>query len=336
MEEIMDPQTQKLHAALGPLAGLFDDPDVHDIMVDAPDRVLVDRNNRLENAGVTFSSEQAIQELIAALVALEGGQIKPGETVIQIYFPDRGTRGVAVLPPTVLQGPTLVIRKSMMARGITWEKLVEFGSVTQEAVDFIKQAVAAHVNILIAGGTFSGKTTIANLVAELISPEERLVVVEDQHNYQIHHPRAVFLEACRAEGVTINDLIRTGSNMRPDWLIVGELQGAEAMQVVEVFGRGYSGMTTIHANSLEDALMRLEAMCLTANMGLRLTEIRGLVAGALCLLCYQKYLPNGKRRIMEIAELRGVENGQYVLDRLFRYDPEQDLLAATGAKASWV
>jgi pilus assembly protein CpaF len=331
----MDVQMDKLHAALGPLAGLYDDPEVMEIMVDGPERVLVERRNRLEDAGVTFSSPEAIHDLIVALAAVEGGQVKPGETVIQIYFPDRITRGVAVLPPTALQGPNLVIRKNRMINGVTWEKLVEYGSVSPEAIDFLRQAVAAHVNILIAGGTFSGKTTIANRVAELIPADERLVIVEKRHEYMMQHPRAVFLEACRAEGVSINDLILTGANMRPDWLIVGELEGAEAMQVVEVFGRGYSGMTILHASSLEDALMRLEAMCLTANLGLRLTEIRGLIAGAFRLLCYQKYLPSGKRRIMEIVELGGLENGQYVLERLFRYDPDQDKLLASGVKASW-
>ena len=180
--------------------------------------------------------------------------------------------------------------------------------------------------------------TLANRIAELIPAEERLVIVETDHELQIHHPHAVYMETTQSSGnpgISMPELIHTGTLMRPDWLIIGELTGPEAMQAIEVLGRGHSGMTTIHGNSLEDALMRLETMCLTANLGLGPIEIRNLIAAAIQLICYQKRLPNGKRKIIEIAELRGVENGQFILERIFRYDLSKDRLEATGTKPSW-
>jgi pilus assembly protein CpaF len=339
LEENMSTNSEKILAALGPLAELYADPAVLEILVDAPESVLVERGGRLVQADVRFESAQAIRALIDGLLALNEESVRPGETILPIRFPGGEARGMAVLPPTALQGPCLTIRKLMNIGWISWEQLIEWGSVTQAAVDCLRRAVLAPVNILVAGGTGSGKTTVANRVAEMISPEERLVIVENFHELQIRHPRAIYLEAngqpAGGAGVSMNELIATGAKMRPDWLIIGELHGPEAMRAVEVLGQGYSGMTTIHGNSLEDALARLEAMCLTANMGLGLLEIRGLIAAAVQLVCYQKHLPNGRRMIIEIAEMRGVENGQFVLERLFRYDAQQDSLDATGVKASW-
>ncbi len=331
----MSTSREQILKALGPLAELYADPRVLEIMVDAPDRVLVERQGRLEDAGATFESTDAIRDVIDSLLALNKETVGTGETVLQIHFPEGEARGVAILPPTALKGPYLVIRKLMNFGWISWEQLIEWGSITQEAFSFLQQAVKAPVNILVAGGTGSGKTTVANRIAELIPVEERLVIVEKQHEMQIRHLRAVYLEAAGQVGMSVRHLIDVGSMMRPDWLIIGELNGSEAMRAIEVLGRGYAGMTTIHANSLEDALARLEAMCLTANMGLGLAEIRNLIAAAIQLVCYQRRLSDGKRKITEIAEIRGVENGRFLIERLFRYDPEKERLEPTGCQPSW-
>ncbi|MBN1371181.1 MAG: CpaF family protein [Anaerolineaceae bacterium] len=329
-------QNQQILSALGPLAEIYNHPDVLEIMVDSPDQVLVERAGQLVDSGVKLASSAEILQLIDALLALTGEKADPGETILSIAFPASEARGMAVLPPTALQGPCLVIRKLMNSGALTWEKLIEYNSVTRELVDFLSQSVNAGVNILIAGGTGSGKTTVANRIAELIPPQARLVVAEASHELQIKHPRAVFLEANRQRGVTIHDLIHTASKIRPDWLICGEMLGSEAMLAVEKLGRGYSGMTTIHANSPEDALARLEAMCLTANIGLGLAEIRGLIAGAIRCITYQQRMPDGRRKVTEVAELLGLDNGRYVLNRLFRYNPEIDRLESTGTVASWI
>ena len=331
----MTTHTDNLLAALGPLAKLYQDPNVLEIMVDSPDKILVERGGHLEIAEVSFPSAEAILDVVHALLALENETLKPGESIVEIRFPGSEARGLAVLPPVALQGPCLVIRKLMNIGWISWEKLLEFGSITPEALDFLKQAVGAQVNILMAGGTGAGKTTVANRIGELINPEARLVIVEKIHELQIRHPRAVYLETAGQPNLSIQALIQTGAKMRPDWLILGELQGPEAMTALEVLSSGYSGMTTMHANSLEDALMRLEAMCLTASMGLGLVEIRNRIAAALQLVCYQKRLPDGKRKIVDIAEIRGVENGQLVFERIFHYNTETGRLEATGLRASW-
>jgi pilus assembly protein CpaF len=181
----------------------------------------------------------------------------------------------------------------------------------------------------------SGKTTVANRIAELIPPENRLVIVESLHELQINHPRALYLEAGSSPETSISDLILTGSIMRPDWLIIGELIGAEAMKAIEVMSHGHTALTTLHANSPEDALARLEAMCLMANLGLGLDEIRILIAAAIQLITFQRHMPDGSRKMLEIVELRGVENGRFVLERLFRFEADQGRLVSTGIKPGW-
>jgi pilus assembly protein CpaF len=318
--------------ALGRLAPLYADDDVTEIMVDTPLRILVEIKGQLEEAQVQFESVDEIHKIIDALAMLGGLSKMPDQTIFEFSFPGGEARALGVLPPTASGGPILVIRKLVRTSGVTWEKLIEWGSISAEVLEFLKQAIRVQVNILIAGGPGSGKTVLLNRVVELISPEERVVIVERAHEIQADHPRALYLESGGQGKVTIEDLILTTTKMRPDWVIIGELLGAEAMKVVEIFCRGHSGMTNIHAESVEDALARLEALCLTANLGLGLGEIRNLVSAAFHLVLYQRRLPDGRRKIMDVAELAGLEEGRYVLNHLFRYNPESDCLEATGLK----
>jgi len=327
--------TKKLETALGPLAPLYFDPDVAEIMVDTCNRTLVEKEGRLVDAGVHFDSPEAIKAMVEALLGLTGKQLNPEETIAHIPFPESQALSMAIFPPTAIQGPHLVIRKLMNTDWISWEKLLEWNSISKEAYEFLQKAMRAQVNVLVAGGVGGGKITMANRIAELIPPESRLVIVEDSHVLQIRHPRAVYLEAARTPNVSIRDLIRTGSLMRPDWLIIGELIGAEAMTAMEVMSRGHTALTTLHANNPEDALTRLEGMCLMANLGLGLDEIRVLIAASIQLITYQRHMPDGSRKMLEIVELRGVENGRFVLERLFRFDPQKGRLASTGIKPGW-
>lgn len=299
-------------------------------MVDSCDRTLFEKEGRLFDAGVKFNSPEAIKALVEALLGLSGKQLKPEETVVHIPFPESQGHAVAIFPPTAIQGPYLVIHKLMNTGWITWENLMEWNSISQEAYEFLQKTMHSQVNVLVVGGMGSGKTTVANRIAELIPPENRLVIVESLHEMQIRHPRVVYLEAGTTPETSISDLILTGSIMRPDWLIVGELVGAEAMKAVEVMSYGHTALTTLHANSPEDALARLEAMCLMANLGLGLDEIRVLIAASIQLITFQRHMPDGSRKILEIAELRGIENGRFVLERLFRFDPQKGRLASTG------
>jgi pilus assembly protein CpaF len=322
-----------LLTALGPLAPLYSDPAVLEIMVDTPERVLVERSGRLEDAGIRFESPEALRTVIDAALALGDVKLAPGQTIGDARL-SGAARMLAVLPPTAPQGPCLVIRK-LYPVTLTWDKVIELGFITRAALDLLQRALRAHVNVLIAGGAGSGKTTMANLLAEDIPPQERVVVVEAVHELQIRHPRAVFLEAAGPAKPTIQDLLIAAAKMRPDWMVIGELYGPEAMHAFQIISRGHSGMTTTHASSPADALARLEALCLMANLGLGLGEIRALIASAFGLVTFQQRLPDGRRRLMQIVELRGLENERYVLQPLFRYDPAKDTLEPTGARPMW-
>jgi pilus assembly protein CpaF len=320
--------------ALGPLAPLYEDPAVTEIMVDSAQKVSVERDGKLEDTTICFDPPETLRKLVEDVLALGGMTLEPGETVKDIRFPDNRTRAQVVLPPTALTGPYLVIRKTPYAM-MTWDLLFEYGAINQETYDLLQAAVLARANILVAGGTASGKTTIMNRLAELVPPNERVVVVEAMHEYQINHPRVVYLEA-NATGMSLNDLLDAATRMRPDRLVISELNSGEALHVLEICNRGHDGgLTTIHSNSTEDILTRLETLCLTANMGLGLIEIRTIIASALQMIVYQKLLPNGKRRIMEIVELRGLQDDRYILQPLMRYDPEKDATEPTGIKPSW-
>jgi pilus assembly protein CpaF len=322
-----------LLTALGPLAALYDDPAVLEIMVDAPERVLVERQGKLEDAGVRFASPEDLRKVIDAVLALAGVQFYPEQTIADARLAD-GTRVLVVLPPTAVEGPYVVMRK-LPAPVLTWDKLIEFGSINQEALDVLRSAVHTRQNMLIAGGTGSGKTTLMNMIAELVPADQRLVVIHGAYELHIRHSRVVPLVVGDPAVLSMADLITTASKMRPDWLVIGELLGAEAMRAVEIFGRGHSGMATLHANNAEDALSRLEAMCLMANLGLGMGEIRSMIASALQLVTYQERLPDGSRKLTQIVELCGLDNGRYVLQPLFRYSPQSGKLKATGTKPTW-
>lgn len=318
-----------LLTALGPLAGVYQDPAVAEIMVDAPDRVYVERQGRLEDAGVTFASGEAIRAVINAVLALGGIKLEVGETLGNVSLPN-GSRLAAVLPPTALRGPCFVLRK-ITSTAITWERLLEWGCLTQEAHDLLQAAVRARKTILMTGGTGSGKTTVVNLLAGFIPPEERVAVIEEVHDYQVDLPRLIYLEAGGPAKTTVTDLLHQAARMRPDRLIISELHGPEALTALQIVNLGYDGaLLNMHANDVPDALRRLEGMCLMANSGLGLLDIRATVATALDLIIHQQRLPSGVRRIMQISEIGDLDNDRLVLRDLFRYNPAADRLEPTG------
>jgi pilus assembly protein CpaF len=313
LPEEVDMNEKSFLTALGPLAELYSNPDVQVIMVDAPDRVLVDRRNEEPpmDSGVKFASVEALSATVAAILAAANVKLANGQSVVDTRLAD-SSRMLAILPPTAVNGPTLTLVK-MPVMSMTWEMLIQYGSINQEAMDFLQRAVLARRNVLVAGGYSSGKTTVMNLICEFVPANKRLVVVQTDFDLQVRHPLSVFLAAGEGSGPI----------------------GPEALRAMEIFSRGHGGITTIHANSPEDALTRLETMCLKANLGLGLGEIRSLISSALHIIVHQERLANGRRKIMQIVELRGLENGRYILQPLFRYNPEKDLLEATGAKPGW-
>ncbi len=325
--------------ALGPLAELYEDPAINEILVDAPDRVYVQRQGqeRLEDSAVKFVSTEAIRMVIDSVMALGGVTLSDQQTTGHVRLSDKA-RAFAVIPPTAVNGTYLVIRK-FAAEQLDREKLIEFGFVTEEGYEFLQSAIAARVNILISGDTASGKTTFTNILTDDFPEDERVIVVEPVLDMQVRHPRVVRLAADSSPDLTYSELIEAASQMRPDRLVfLTDTPGPDAVAILELIARGHDGsMMDIHATSPEDALARLESNCLMANLGLGLPQIRNLIASTIQLITHQVKMPNvTKRRIMQITELRGLENDRYVLQPLFRYDPDEDKLVPTGVKPSWV
>ena len=328
----------ELLTALGPLAPLYSDLTVQEIMVDAHDRVYivrhVDHAGKIEDIASPFKSPEEVRAVIDAILDLGGIKLSREKTIGEVRFPD-GSRFLVVLPPNALDEPCFVIRR-FPTTPITWEQIIEWGSVSREAYEFLQSAIRARVNIVVAGGPGSGKTTVANRLAELIPPDKRVIVVEHIYEMQVRHPRCLHLEAGGPANVSFGELVVKASCMRPDWLIVGELYGPDAMHALQVMSHGHTGLATVHATSVEDTLAQLEAMCLMANLGLGLGEIRRLIASATRLITYQEFILSlQRRRVTHIVELCGVENDRYVLRPLFRYNAAADKLEPTGAKPTW-
>jgi pilus assembly protein CpaF len=317
-----------LHEVLGPLSPLFEDPEITEIMVDGPGRILVEKYGKMEDTGLSFKSNDELKEAIKAVLATVDIEMDANRSIYEARLGD-SSRMMAILSPTSIHGHSVVFRKVMINQ-VSWEKLLEYKAVSPDMRDLLQSAINAHVNILVAGGTASGKTTMANRLIELIPPTERVVTAEATHEFQFEHPRAIFLEADETH-VSMMDLLAAAAKMRPDWLAIGELSGPEAMRVMQIFSNGYAGITLIHADSLENALTRLEGMCLMANLGLGLDEIRQTIVSALRLVLYQECLePNRRRKVTKICELRGLENGRYVLQPLARYNLETNSFEIIG------
>jgi len=323
--------TKKKQSALALITPLLEDPEITEIMIDGTARITIEKRGKIEDTSLRFKSNVEVKAVIKEALKMAGAEMEDGRTVYEVRLTDN-SRMVAILSPTAIDGHCVIFRKWLSSQ-ITWDKLIEYKAISAEARDLIQSTLAAHVNILIAGGTNSGKTTFANRVVELISPEERVVAVEQAHEFQFKHPRAIYLEADNT--VKMDDLLTAGSKMRPDWLAVGELHGSETLRALQIMGNGHNAISTMHATSAENALTRLEAQCLMANLGLGMDEIRQTIVSALSLIVYQERLPNGNRKVTQIFELKGLEDSRYVLQPLMRYNTEKDIFEMTGAKPSW-
>jgi pilus assembly protein CpaF len=325
---------EEISRVVAPLDPILSDDSVRGIMIDGHERMLVERDGQIEEADSPFASAEELQAVIDGLFGLYGVQLDAAHPVGYLRLPDH-SRCTAVVPPNVVGGPHLVLRRIVGAR-LTWEKLIGWGSIPQQAVDLLTDAVNARVNILVSGGTNSGKTTVAGLIADLIPAEERMIVVEQAYEMQLEHPDAIRLEAGGPAGLSREEILAAAVHMAPERLVVGELNGPFAAAALTYLGSGYDGsLTLIHGTSVEDALRRLESLCLMADLGLGLAEIRALVAAGIQLVTFQERLPDGRRKVTEIAELRGVEHLRYVLQPLMRYNRDTGQFEFTGVKPGW-
>ena len=297
----------RLATGLGPLEPLLADPAVDEVMVNGPREVYVERAGRIERTGVSFGSESELSHSIERILAPLGRRVDEASPLCDARLPD-GSRVNVVIPPLALSGSCLTIRR-FRARGFSLDDLVENGTLPRGLADFLAGCVAARAAILVSGGTGSGKTTTLGALSGAIPEGERIVTIEDAAELRLRQRHVVRLESrpANVEGrgeVTIRQLVRNALRMRPDRIVVGEVRGAEALDMLMALNTGHEGsLTTVHANSPEDALRRVEALALMAGVGLPHAAVREQVTSALDLVVHQARSPDGSRRIESVVEV---------------------------------
>ncbi len=308
---------------MGPLAPLLADPAISDILVNGPDKVYVERFGRLERTDVRFRDAEHIVRVIERIAARVGRRIDSGSPMADLRLPD-GSRVNATLPPATIDGPTLSIRR-FGRRRMRRADLLGIGTLSPEILDFLAIAVRARKNILISGGTGAGKSTLLGALAEVIPDTERIVVIEDTAELILDQEHVVRMESRppNIEGrgqIMARDLVINALRMRPDRIVVGEVRGAEALDMLQAMNTGHDGgMCTVHANSPRDALSRLETMVLMAGLDLPSRAVREQIVSAIHLLVHVRRYDDGVRRIESIAELTGLEGLTPLMQEIFAF-----------------
>jgi pilus assembly protein CpaF len=308
---------------LGPLESLMNDPTVSDILVNGPKTVYVERHGRLEPSPVVFADNGHLLQIIQRIAARVGRRVDEMTPMVDARLPD-GSRVNAIIPPLSLEGPVLSIRRFGVR--LTAEDLLANGTMPREVLELLQAAVEARVSIVISGGTGSGKTTLLNTLSRFIPPDERLVTIEDSAELLLQQPHVVKLETRPAnlEGVgevRQRDLVRNSLRMRPDRIIIGEVRGAEALDMLQAMNTGHEGsLTTIHANDTRDALSRLEMMVMMAGFELPVPVIRHYVSSAITLVVQLARLKGGPRKVMRVSEILGLKKRRYVVRDIFKFE----------------
>lgn len=309
---------------VGPIQQLLRNPKITEIMVNRFDTIYYEEEGRIHKSDLAYSSEEHLRRTIERIVANVGRRIDEASPLVDARLPD-GSRVNAVVPPISLDGATLTIRK-FAAEPFQAEDLIDFGTLTQEAVEFLQASIRARLNILISGGTGSGKTTTLNVLSSFIPDDERIITVEDAAELQLHQPHVVRLESrpVNIEGqglITVRDLVRNSLRMRPDRIVVGEVRDGAALDMLQAMNTGHDGsLTTLHANSPRDALIRLENLVMMAGVELPVRAIREQVVEALDLILHQARLRDGSRRVTAISEVTGIDQDSIQLQELFRFE----------------
>ena len=307
----------------GPLERLLNDSTVSEVMVNGCNDVWIERDGRLTKTPLRFSDDSQLRRIITKMVGQIGRRIDESSPMVDARLPD-GSRVNAIIPPLSLSGPLLTIRRFAKER-FDLEELTRLGTVSPDAVEFLCACVRADLNILVSGGTGSGKTTLLNALSAAVPDHDRIVTIEDAAELQLKQRHVVRLESrpknIEGEGeVTIRDLVRNALRMRPDRIIVGEVRGAEALDMLQAMNTGHEGsLSTIHANSARDALNRLETMVLMAGYDLPVKAIRGHVSAALDLIIQLDRLDDGSRRVTQITEVQRMEEDMITLQPLFEF-----------------
>jgi pilus assembly protein CpaF len=308
----------------GPIEPFLRDETVTEIMVNGPDTVFIERAGKLEQTNVSFADEPHLRRIIDKIVGHLGRRIDEAAPYVDARLPD-GSRVNAVVPPVAVDGPLLTIRK-FAQDPFRADDLIAQGTLTDHVAQFLQACVQGRINILISGGTGAGKTTTLNVFSSFIPEAERIVTIEDAAELQLLQPHVARLESRPAniEGrgeVSIRDLVRNALRMRPDRIVVGEVRGGEALDMLQAMNTGHDGsMSTIHGNAPRDALSRLETMCLMAGMELPIGVVRQQVTRAVQLVVHQARLKDGSRRITHITEVVGMEGDVALVQDIFTFD----------------
>ena len=309
---------------LGPLEPLLADPTISDILVNSPHNIYIERRGKLERTDVTFKDDEHLMRVIERIVSSVGRRIDESSPMVDARLAD-GSRVNAIIPPLSLDGPVLSIRR-FGAEPLRMAKLIEIGALTKDIADMFEMCVTARLNILISGGTGAGKTTLLNALSAYIPEEQRIVTIEDSAELQLQQPHVVRLETRppNIEGrgeVTQRDLVKNALRMRPDRIVIGEVRGGEAIDMLQAMNTGHDGsLTTVHANTPRDAVARLETMIQMTGMKLSERAMRQQIASALDLVIQGARLSDGTRRIVSISEITGMEGDTITMQEIFQFE----------------
>jgi pilus assembly protein CpaF len=320
----------------GPIEPLLRDPEVSEIMVNGPHRIFVERSGKITQVPTEFADEAHLRRVIDRIVSRVGRRVDEASPMVDARLPD-GSRVNAVVPPIALDGSTLTIRK-FSTDPLTVADLISFGTFTPPVAQLLAACVHGRLDIVVSGGTGSGKTTTLNVLSGFIPPDERVVTIEDAAELQLHQEHVVRLESrpANVEGrgaVSIRDLVRNALRMRPDRIVVGEVRDGAALDMLQAMNTGHDGsLTTVHANTPRDTIARLETMVLMAGMDLPVRAIREQVASAVDLIVQVSRLKDGSRRVTHVTEVIGMEGEIITLQDLFVFDRGRGTLVTTGLR----
>ncbi len=312
----------------GALDELLADPEVTEVMCNDFDEIWVERDGRVERSEVAFSDREQYRNVIQRIVSAVGRRVDESSPMVDARLPD-GSRVNVVVPPLSVHGPCLTIRR-FAEDPYTVSDLINFGSLSEDLGVLLEACVRGKLNVLVSGGTASGKTTLLNVLSRFIPEHERIITVEDAAELQLQQPHVVTLESrpANSEGqgeVAIRDLVRNTLRMRPDRIVVGECRGGEALDMLQAMNTGHEGsLTTLHANTPRDSLSRLEMLVLMAGVDLPERAIREMIAAAIDVIVQITRLPDGSRKIVSVQEIQGMEDRTIVLQELFAYEPDID------------
>jgi len=308
----------------GPIQPFIDDPDVSEVMVNGATRIYVEREGKIEKTRARFSNDEHVLEIIQRIVAPLGRRIDSEHPAVDARLPD-GSRVNAIIPPVAIDGPSITIRKFKRDK-LGVDELVQLGSFSATMAKFLQACVVSRLNIIISGGTGSGKTTLLNMLSGFIPEDERIVTIEDAAELQLRQEHIVRLETKAPDengggGMSVRELVRNALRMRPDRIVVGEVRGGEALDMLQAMNTGHDGsLTTIHANTPRDTISRLETLVLMSGLDLPVRVVREQIASAIDLIVQQTRMSDGTRKVTQITEMQGMEGDMIVLSDLYKFE----------------